>query len=54
MRRTYQDSALSYAAEEWAAARRAFLALPPNHPGARAALQRLADAEDNLMKAIEA
>ena len=33
-----------YAATEWAAARRAFLALPPNHP----------DAEDQLMKAIEA
>lgn len=36
---------------EWANARKAFLALPPNSPDARAALNRLANAEDALFKA---
>lgn len=35
---------------EWRAARRAFLDLPPNDPGAIPALNRLANAEDALMK----
>ena len=43
-----------YAATEWAAARRAFLALPSNHPNAKQALARLANAENALMRAVEA
>lgn len=35
-------------AKEWAAARRAFLALPANSPDAKGALTRLASAEDAL------
>ena len=37
-------------ATEWRDARRAFLALPPNDPTARAALDRFANAEHALMK----
>lgn len=41
-------------AKEWAAARRAFLALPANAPGAKAALARLANAEDALARCFPA
>lgn len=37
-------------ANEWAAARRAFLALPANSPDAKGALARLASAEDALAR----
>lgn len=46
------DALLGIAAlvTEWRAARAAFLALPPNSPDARAALERLASAEDALYR----
>lgn len=40
-------------AERWAAARAAFLALPPGSPDAKARLNNLAEAEDKLTKAFK-
>jgi hypothetical protein len=49
--KTMREAAvLSDAVTEWRDARRAFLALPPNDPTTRAALDRLANAEHALMK----
>jgi hypothetical protein len=44
------DTALRAAHLRWKEARRHFLSLPAGHPGARKALNELAEAEDALYK----
>ncbi len=44
---------LWHVAKDWHLARTAFLALPAGSPDAKAALERLANAEDALNKAVK-